>query len=79
MRIQCIGGEGVWGSVGGHILQEFKTLYLTRFRTYKMLHHPKQKPSRGGGLRQINTYRKVPLQVNFFFMATFCFGVYIVG
>jgi hypothetical protein len=32
----------------------------------KLLDHPKQKPSRGGGLRQINTCRKVPLQVKFF-------------
>jgi hypothetical protein len=27
----------------------------------KLLDHPKQKPRRGGGLRQINTCRKVPL------------------
>ncbi len=32
----------------------------------KLLDHPKQKPRRAGGLRQINTCRKVPLQVNFF-------------
>ncbi len=32
---------------------------LTRFRTYK------QKPGRGAGLREIETFRKVPLQVNF--------------
>jgi hypothetical protein len=31
-----------------------------------LLHHPEQKPRRGGGLRQINTCRKVPLQINFF-------------
>ncbi len=31
-------------------------MYLTRLRTYK------QKPRRGGGLRQINTCRQVPLQ-----------------
>jgi hypothetical protein len=31
---------------------------------------------REGGLRQINTYRKVPLLVNFL-MTTFCFGVYL--
>jgi hypothetical protein len=56
-----------YGPVGDHILQEFNTLYLTRFKTYKkLLNHPKLKPRRGGGLRQINTCRKVPLQVNFF-------------
>ncbi len=31
----------------------------------KLLDHPKQKPRRGGGLRQINTSQKVPLQVDF--------------
>jgi hypothetical protein len=30
--------------VGDHILQELNTLYLTRFRTYKMLDYPKHKP-----------------------------------
>jgi hypothetical protein len=28
------------------------------------------------GLRQINTYRKVPLQANFFYMMTFCIVFY---
>ncbi len=51
------GWEGVGllvaSCVGDHILQEFNTLYLTRFRTYKIaLGHPKQKPKRGGGLRK---------------------------
>jgi hypothetical protein len=31
----------------------------------KLLYHPKQKPRRGGGLRQINTCRQGHLQVNF--------------
>ncbi len=31
----------------------------------KLLDHPKHKHRRGGGLKQINTCRKVPLQVNF--------------
>ncbi len=31
----------------------------------KLPYHPKQKPRSGGGLQQINTCRKVPLQVNF--------------
>jgi hypothetical protein len=39
---------------------------MTRFRTFKIarLDHPKQKPRRGGGLRQINTCR-ISLQINF--------------
>jgi hypothetical protein len=32
----------------------------------KLVDHPKQKPRRGGGLRQINTCSKIPLQVHFF-------------
>jgi hypothetical protein len=31
----------------------------------KLLYNPKQKPRRGGGLRQINTCRQVTLLVNF--------------
>ncbi len=34
-------GVGVLSSVGDHILQEFNTLYLTIFRTYKIaIYHP---------------------------------------
>ncbi len=58
---------GMLSSVRDHILQEFNTtLYLTRFRTYKIARPTQTKPRRGGGLRQINTCRKVPLHVNFF-------------
>jgi hypothetical protein len=30
------GGGGLLSPVGDHILQEFNTLYLTRFKTYKI-------------------------------------------
>ncbi len=36
-----------------------------------LLDHPKQKLRRGGGLRQIKTCRKVPLQVNIFILVGF--------
>ncbi len=39
----------------------------------KLLDHPKQKPRREGGLRQINTCRKVSLQVHFFRWRHFAF------
>jgi hypothetical protein len=68
-------GVGVLTPVGDYILQEFNTLYLTRFRA-KLLDHPKQKARRGGGLRQINTCRKVPLQGKFFQITTFCLAFY---
>jgi hypothetical protein len=58
----------VLSPVGDHILQEFNTLYLTRFRTYKIaIDHPKQKPRRGGGGTQTDkNLAQSPLQVNFF-------------
>ncbi len=63
VSVQCVAGRG-WVLLEA-ILQDFTTLYLARFRTYKiLLDHSKQKPRRGGGLRQINTCRKVPVQVN---------------
>jgi hypothetical protein len=38
MYKQCVAGG--LGGVGDHILQEFNTLYLTRFRTYKIAKPP---------------------------------------
>jgi hypothetical protein len=37
------GGGGVLKCTVDHILQEFYTLFLTRFKTTKLLHYPKQK------------------------------------
>jgi hypothetical protein len=37
------GGGRVMSPVGDHILQEFNTLYLTRFRTYKIARLPHTK------------------------------------
>ncbi len=58
---QCIAGRG-WGllnPVGDHILVKFNTLYLTRFRTYKIARpsQTKTQKGRGGGLRETNTCR----------------------
>jgi hypothetical protein len=36
------GGGGFVSPVGDHILQEFNSLYLTRFRTCKISRPPKQ-------------------------------------
>ncbi len=51
----------VWRAYTGVIY----TVCLTRFRTYKIGLPPQIKPRRRGCLRQINTYRQVPLLVNF--------------
>jgi hypothetical protein len=47
---QCVAGRerGVLSHVGDHILQDFNTLYLTRFRTYKIARPPQKKPTKGG-------------------------------
>ncbi len=66
------GGRGVLSCVGDFILPKFHTLYLTRYRTYTIARPPQTEPWRGGEFRQINTCSKVPLQVNFFWMTTFC-------
>ncbi len=45
-RKEC-GWEGVgrcWIVLGDHILREFNTLFLTRFRTYKIAYHPCKAP-----------------------------------
>jgi hypothetical protein len=66
------GGEGT-GLCREHI-QELYTLYLPRFRTYRSaLPPPPKKKNIGGegGLKQINTCRHVPLQVNFWKKPTF--------
>jgi hypothetical protein len=51
---------------GDHILQEFNTLYLTRFRTYKIARPPTQTPRRGGGVRQIKHLTQSPYTGQFF-------------
>jgi hypothetical protein len=71
-----MGDGGGLISVRDHILQEFNTLYLTRYvEPTKLLDHPKQKPRKGGGLRQMNTCRRVPLQ-DFFYITTFGVAFY---
>jgi hypothetical protein len=71
VKVQFIKTVCSWDGVGGvelcwrPFLQELNTMYLTRFRKYKNCFTFKEKPRRGGGLRQINACRTVPLQVNF--------------
>jgi hypothetical protein len=44
------GGGGVLSCVVDHILQEFKTQFLTRFRTYKIATPPPTKMSSKGDI-----------------------------
>jgi hypothetical protein len=59
-------GVGVLSCVGDHILQEFNSLFLTDSEPTKLFYQPKQKFRRGGGLSNMNSCSKVPLQVNGF-------------
>ncbi len=43
VKVQYIQGWRVLGCVGDHILQEFNTLFLTRFRTFKIALSPQTK------------------------------------
>jgi len=60
------------GRVGDHILQEFSTLYVTRFRTYKIAYPPPPQDKNLEGEGAWNTCRKVLLQVT----KKFCFAFY---
>ncbi len=61
------GGGGCWVvSETIFCLQEFNTLFLTRFRNYKIAAQPQTKATRRGILKQISTCRKAPLPVIFF-------------
>ncbi len=54
--------------VGDHILQEFNTLFMTRFRNYKIARplRTKTKEEKGPETdKHLNTCRKVPSQVMF--------------
>ncbi len=65
---QCVVGRG-WGCwvVLETIFCRSLTLYIRPdAEPTNLIDQPKQKPRRGGGLRQINTCCKVPLYVNFF-------------
>jgi hypothetical protein len=59
MQTSVVGGrEGVLSRVGAFIPAGFYTLYVTRFRTYKIA-CPHQDKRREVGLKQINSCRKV--------------------
>ncbi len=72
-------GRGVRGSVGDHILQEFNTLYLTRFRTYKIATKPQTKTQEGWGPQTEKYMPQSPFTGQFFQMTTFCFVFYVVS
>jgi hypothetical protein len=62
------GGVGVWGFCWRPYLAgvlHSVSDQIQKLEPSKLLDHPKQKPRKGGGLRQINTRRKIHLQVNF--------------
>ncbi len=62
---QCVAGKG-WEGVLSCVRDQSALCFWPESEPTKLLDHFKQKSRRGGGIRQINTCRKVPLQVNFF-------------
>ncbi len=66
LYVQCDRrGEGI-GLCGDHTVYKSYTLCIwPDSEPTKLLYRPKQKPWRGGGLRQISTCHQVHLQVNF--------------
>jgi hypothetical protein len=56
----------VLSPVRDHILQEFNTQYLTRFRTYKIARPTQTNTSEGRGLRKIKHLPQSPFTCQFF-------------
>ncbi len=67
------GGGRCWVVLDTIFCRSLTPCFWSDSESTKLQHHPKQKPRRRGGLRQINTCRKVPLQVNFFDNIWRCF------
>ncbi len=59
-------GGGALSCVGDRILQEFNTLYLTRFRTYKIALPPQTKPKGGRGPQTDKHLAQSPFTDKFF-------------
>ncbi len=63
---QCVRGGGGCGVLLETIFCRILTLCIwPDSEPKKLLDHPNQEPRKEGGLRLINTFRKIPLQVNF--------------
>jgi hypothetical protein len=71
------GGWGVLSPVEDHILQEFNTLYLTIFRTYKIARPPETKTLEGRGPQTDKHLPQSPFTGQIFRMTTFYFKVSI--
>jgi hypothetical protein len=60
------GGGGCWVLLETMFCRSLTLCIWPESEPTKLLDHPKQKPSREGGLRHTNTCRNVPLLVNLF-------------
>ncbi len=66
-ELSCLGGVGrCWVLLETIFCRSFTLCFWPDSEPTKLLDRPKQKNRWGEGLRQVNTCRKVPLQVNFF-------------
>ncbi len=64
--LESRGGGGYWVVLETVFCRSLTLCFWSDSEPRKLHYHPKQKPWRGGGLRQIKTCRKVILQANFF-------------
>jgi hypothetical protein len=69
-------GWGVLSCVGDHLLQEFNTLYLTRFRTYKIALSPPTKTYEGREPQPDKHLPQSPFIGQFFLITTFGIAFY---
>jgi hypothetical protein len=77
--IQCVTGGGGGGSDCVESIYRSYTLCIRpESEPTKLLYLPKPKPGRGGGLRQINSFRQIPLQVNFLKRRPLGFHIFLV-
>ncbi len=67
--LERVGGVG--SPVGNHILQEFKTLCLTRFRTYKIAGPSQTKITERRGPQPDKHLPQSPFSGKYFYMTTF--------
>ncbi len=62
--------------VGDHILQEFNTLYLTTFKTYKIARPPQTIIQEGRRPQTDKHLPQSPITCKFFYMTTFLIAFY---
>ncbi len=74
--IQTVYVGGLLSCVGDHILQQFNTLFLTRFRTYTIATPPQTKTQEGRGHQTDKHLPRSPFTCQLFQITTFGIAFY---